>query len=54
LNPAHGLIANFRTAMLGGTIDPYSLGISFVVSIALLVTGCLYFRRVERGFADII
>ena len=54
LNPAYGLIANFRTAMLGGTIDLYSLGISFVVSIALLVIGCLYFRRVERGFADII
>ena len=54
LNPAHGLIANFRTAMLGGTIDLYSLAISFVVSIVLLVIGCLYFRRVERGFADII
>jgi lipopolysaccharide transport system permease protein len=54
LNPAYGLISNFRAAALGGTIDLYSLVTSGAVSLALLVLGCLYFRRVERGFADII
>ena len=54
LNPAFGLIANFRQAMLGGAIDWYSLVVSIAVSILVLLTGCLYFRRVERGFADII
>jgi lipopolysaccharide transport system permease protein len=54
LNPAYGLIANFRQAMLGGALDVPSLVISTSVGIALLVVGCLYFRRVERDFADII
>jgi lipopolysaccharide transport system permease protein len=54
LNPAYGLIANFRQAMLGGAIDGYSLAVSGGVSVILLLGGCLYFRRVERDFADII
>ena len=54
LNPAHGLIANFRAAALGRPFDFYSLGVSLFVSGILLFVGCLYFRRVERTFADII
>jgi lipopolysaccharide transport system permease protein len=54
LNPVYGLIANFRASMLGGAIDWYSLGVSGTVTVLVLVLGCLYFRRVERGFADII
>ncbi len=54
LNPAYGLIANFRQAMLGGPIEAYSLAVSGAVSVLLLLGGCLYFRRVERDFADII
>jgi lipopolysaccharide transport system permease protein len=54
LNPAHGLIDGFRVAVLGGTFDVYGLVVSSAVSFALLLVGCLYFRRVERGFADII
>jgi lipopolysaccharide transport system permease protein len=54
LNPAYGLIANFRAAILGGGIDWYSLAVSGAVGLGLLVVGCLYFRRVERNFADII
>jgi lipopolysaccharide transport system permease protein len=54
LNPAFGLIENFRAAVLGTPFDLYSLAVSSAVSLALLALGCLYFRRVERGFADII
>ena len=54
LNPAYGLISNFRQAMLGGAIDAYSLAVSTAVGAGLFVIGCLYFRRVERDFADII
>jgi lipopolysaccharide transport system permease protein len=54
LNPAYGLIANFRAAVLGGPIDLYSLSLSFAMALGLFVAGLLYFRRVERGFADII
>jgi lipopolysaccharide transport system permease protein len=54
LNPAYGLIANFRVAMLGGEFDFYSLAVSGTTAVLMLLIGCLYFRRVERGFADII
>jgi lipopolysaccharide transport system permease protein len=53
-NPAYGLIANLRQAMLGSPMDWYSLTVSTTVSVLLLFVGCLYFRRVESGFADII
>ncbi len=54
LNPAYGLISNFRRAILGGPIDAYSLAVSGSVGVGLFVLGCFYFRRVERDFADII
>lgn len=54
LNPAQGLIQNFRIAVLGGSFDWYSLAVSGGVGLVLLVVGCFYFRRVERSFADII
>jgi lipopolysaccharide transport system permease protein len=54
LNPVYGLVSNFRQAVTGGPLDLYALGVSGAVSVALLVVGCAYFRRVERSFADII
>lgn len=52
LNPAYGLIAAFRATALGGPIDWYALGVSSAVGLALAVVGVVYFRRVERTFAD--
>jgi lipopolysaccharide transport system permease protein len=54
LNPAYGLVGNFRQAALGQPLDLYSLAVSGAVSVALLMAGCAYFRRVERTFADVI
>jgi lipopolysaccharide transport system permease protein len=54
LNPAYGLIANFRSMVLGRSIDSYSLVVSYAVALMLFIAGAMYFRRVERGFADII
>jgi lipopolysaccharide transport system permease protein len=54
LNPAQGLIANFRAAVLGQGLDLYSLAVSGSVALVLLLAGCLYFRKVEKNFADII
>jgi lipopolysaccharide transport system permease protein len=54
LNPAYGLIDAFRAAVLGTGLDGVSLLVSVAISLMLLVLGCLYFRRVERSFADII
>jgi lipopolysaccharide transport system permease protein len=54
LNPAQGLIQNFRLALLGGVPDVYALVVSGTVGLLLFLGGCWYFRRVERSFADII
>jgi lipopolysaccharide transport system permease protein len=54
LNPVHGLIVNFRAAVLGTPFDIAALMVSSTVSVALLIAGLLYFRQVERDFADII
>ena len=54
LNPAYGLVAAFRAAVLGDPLDVYAFAVSSAVSVLLLVAGCLYFGRVERQFADII
>jgi len=54
LNPAHGLVAAFRQVVLNQPLDLYALSVSSAVSVSALLLGCLYFRRVERSFADII
>jgi lipopolysaccharide transport system permease protein len=54
LNPAYGLLLNFRQTVLGGDLDWYALGVSSAVGLALMLAGCFYFRRVERTFADLI
>lgn len=55
LNPMTGVIEGFRSALLG-TI-PFPTGmvlLSLVVSLALFLTGLIYFKQVERHFADVI
>jgi lipopolysaccharide transport system permease protein len=55
LNPMVGVIEGFRWAFLGTARDIGTmLLISTCSSVALLVGGAYYFRRVERSFADII
>ncbi len=54
LNPAYGLIVNFRAAMLGTPADLPGLGISLGVCVLLFVVGLVYFQRAERHFADVI
>lgn len=54
LNPAYGLVLAFRQAAIGGAFDWYAFGVSSAVGILLALVGMLYFRRVERGFADVI
>ena len=56
LNPLVGVIDGFRWAVFRGTIPLYWPGliISVVVSLFLLVTAILYFRKTEKSFADMI
>jgi len=54
LNPVHGLVVNFRAAVLNGPFDLPALAVSTICGLLLFVAGSIYFRRVERSFADII
>ena len=55
LNPMVGIIEGFRSALLGTNPMPWDLlAVSFTVSVALAITGALYFRRVEPIFADVV
>ena len=55
LNPMAGVVEGFRWALLGVDTKPGGMVfVSAAVAIALLVTGALYFRRMERTFADVV
>ncbi len=56
INPMVGVIDGFRWAILGGENAIYWPGFILSLSLvaALIVTGVWYFRRTERGFADVI
>jgi lipopolysaccharide transport system permease protein len=69
LNPMVGVIEGFRNALLGGRLHlnllpsgevlPSGssgglLWVSVLASLALLVSGFVYFRRMEKTFADVV
>jgi lipopolysaccharide transport system permease protein len=54
LNPMTGLIEAFRASVLGGPIPWGALLMSSLCSAVLFVAGCLYFRKAEDKFADVI
>jgi lipopolysaccharide transport system permease protein len=54
LNPMAELIGAFRAAALGSPIGWQGVAVSVVVAALVLLAGCLYFRKVEDRFADII
>jgi lipopolysaccharide transport system permease protein len=55
LNPMVGVIEGFRWALLGKASPDFSaIGVSVVVVTVLFLTGLVYFRRMERTFADVI
>ncbi|MBP6508137.1 MAG: ABC transporter permease [Opitutaceae bacterium] len=56
LNPLTGVIDGFRWCLLGGghDIQPLALWWSVGAALLLVTSGLWFFRRTERGFADII
>lgn len=55
LNPMVGVIEGFRWAMLGKAAPDFGvIAISALVVLALLFAGLIYFRHMERTFADVI
>jgi lipopolysaccharide transport system permease protein len=55
LNPMAGVVEGFRWCLLGGAAPAQpTLLMSGASCVVLLITGLLYFRKVERTFADVI
>jgi lipopolysaccharide transport system permease protein len=55
LNPMAGVVEGFRWALLGTHNAPGPmLLVSALAVAALLVSGLIYFRRVERTFVDVV
>jgi lipopolysaccharide transport system permease protein len=50
-----GVVEGFRWALLGSAPpDMRGMAISTGIVLILLVTGLIYFKRMERTFADVI
>lgn len=55
LNPMVGVVEGFRWALLGSGPAPTNLlTASSSAALVILVTGAYYFRRMEKGFGDIV
>jgi lipopolysaccharide transport system permease protein len=55
LNPMAGVVEGFRWALLGTDSAPGPIVIvSALAAVLLMVSGALYFRRMERTFADVV
>jgi lipopolysaccharide transport system permease protein len=55
INPMVSVVEGFRWALLGTDTAPGPmLLVSSFASVCLLVGGALYFRRMERNFADVV
>jgi lipopolysaccharide transport system permease protein len=55
LNPMAGVIEGFRWALFAhGNPPGLAVLLSAAVSVALFVTGGLFFKRMERSFADVV
>jgi lipopolysaccharide transport system permease protein len=54
LNPMAGVIQGFRWAVFGGVPPDNMLFVSLAMILFLLITGILYFQRVEDEMADYV
>ncbi|HIE52460.1 MAG TPA: ABC transporter permease [Armatimonadetes bacterium] len=55
LNPMVGLIETYRASMLGHKPIPWEqLGLACGITVLVFLSGILYFRRMEREFADVV
>jgi len=54
INPMVGVIEGYRACLLGSPVYWDSLAYSACITAVLLVTGSLYFRRMERIIVDVI
>lgn len=53
-NPMTGIIEGYRSAIFGKSFDWFSLGMSALITFAVLLYSAYTFKRMEKSFADII
>ena len=54
LNPMAGILEGFGTALVGGAFDWIAILLSTAITLAVFVYSVYVFRRMEKGFADVI
>ena len=55
LYPMVGVIEGFRASLLGVNAMPWELiGMGTISSIVIFLSGLIYFRKMERIFADVV
>jgi lipopolysaccharide transport system permease protein len=54
LNPMTGVIQGFRAALFGQEFNWPALGVSALITFALLAYAAYFFRHMEKSFADIV
>jgi lipopolysaccharide transport system permease protein len=54
LNPAAGAVSLVRGGLFGSPVNLLGVCLSILVAVSLLLFALWYFRRTEKGFADII
>ncbi len=54
INPATGAVSSIKSSVFGQPVDWKGLAISWASAIVMLLIGVWYFKRTEKGFADII
>lgn len=54
LNPLVGIVENFRACIFNQPLNSYTLLLSTGITVVTLVYAMFVFRRMERGFADVV
>lgn len=55
LNPMTGVVEGFRWALLGKPVQGWGvMAVGFLLSFVVLLSGMVFFRRVERTLADVV
>ena len=54
LNPIVGVIEGFRSCLLGTAVPWTYIWPGIISTFILLISGALYFKRMERVFVDVI
>ncbi len=54
VNPLTSLIEAFRAGVVGGPVPWAGLGVAAAAAVVMFLAACLYFRRAEDRFADVI